>query len=293
MGVVYEAQQISLGRRVALKVLPFAAVLDSRQIARFKHEAEAAAQLDHPHIVSVFAVGVERGVHYYAMQFIDGQPLDRALVELAGKRHATPCSRRDAAGRSEITSAPSPALGAQAAEALHAAHENGVVHRDIKPSNLLLGWQRQALGDRLRPGTPPDRRGPDADRRPGGHPPLHESRAGPGQAALVDHRTDIYSLGATLYEMLTLQPAFAGDEGPALIRRIERDEASRPRGRSSPKSLLDLQTVVLKAMAKRREDRYATAQQLADDLQRVLDGRPTAARPPSPLTRAAVGPATS
>ena len=80
MGVVYEAQQISLGRRVALKVLPFAAVLDSRQIARFQHEAQAAAQLNHPNIVSVFAVGVERGVHYYAMQFIDGQPLDRALT---------------------------------------------------------------------------------------------------------------------------------------------------------------------------------------------------------------------
>ncbi len=85
MGVVYEAEQISLGRRVALKVLPFAAVLDSRQIARFKHEAQAAAQLNHPNIVSVFAVGVERGVHYYAMQLIDGQPLDRALTELREK----------------------------------------------------------------------------------------------------------------------------------------------------------------------------------------------------------------
>src|SRR5271167_197825 len=85
MGVVYEAEQISLGRRVALKVLPFAAVLDSRQIARFKHEAQAAGQLNHPNIVAVFAVGVERGVHYYAMQFIDGQPLDRALTELREK----------------------------------------------------------------------------------------------------------------------------------------------------------------------------------------------------------------
>ena len=85
MGVVYEARQISLGRRVAIKVLPFAAVLDSRQIARFKHEAQAAAQLEHPNIVSVFAIGVERGVHYYAMQFIDGQPLDRALAGLREK----------------------------------------------------------------------------------------------------------------------------------------------------------------------------------------------------------------
>ena len=93
MGVVYEAQQISLGRRVALKVLPFAAVLDSRQIARFKHEAQAAAQLNHPNIVSVFAVGVERGVHYYAMQFIDGQPLDRALSEL--RERAVEARRRE------------------------------------------------------------------------------------------------------------------------------------------------------------------------------------------------------
>ena len=79
MGVVYEARQISLDRRVAVKLLPFAAVLDAKQIARFKHEAQAAAQLHHPNIVPVFAIGVERGVHYYAMQYIDGQPLDRAI----------------------------------------------------------------------------------------------------------------------------------------------------------------------------------------------------------------------
>ena len=188
MGVVYEAEQISLGRRVALKVLPFAAVLDSRQIARFKHEAQAAAQLNHPNIVSVFAVGVERGVHYFAMQFIDGQPLDRALNELReiiargrkAKRVAefqavegrdSPGAARGgpwqssaassaflfevghsahaqdesqgslltsrAAGGSEYVRAVV-RLGIQAASALHAAHESGVVHRDIKPSNLLL-----------------------------------------------------------------------------------------------------------------------------------------------------------
>src|SRR5260370_1633802 len=86
MGVVYEARQISLDRRVAVKLLPFAAVLDAKQIARFKHEAQAAAHLHHPNIVPVFAIGVERGVHYYAMQYIDGQPLDRAIEELQATR---------------------------------------------------------------------------------------------------------------------------------------------------------------------------------------------------------------
>ena len=86
MGVVYEAQQLSLNRRVALKVLPFAAVFDSKHIARFQNEAQAAAQLHHPHIVPIFAVGMERGVHYYAMQFIDGQPLDKAIAQLRRER---------------------------------------------------------------------------------------------------------------------------------------------------------------------------------------------------------------
>ena len=101
-----------------------------------------------------------------------------------------------------------------------------------------------------------------------------------GQPALVDQRTDVYSLGVTLYELLTLQPAFAGDGGPALLRRIDQQEPRRPR-QWQPKIPADLETVVLKAMAKRREERYTTAQEFADDLQRVLDGKPTAAKPPT------------
>ena len=333
MGVVYEAQQISLDRRVALKVLPFAAVLDSRQIARFKHEAQAAAQLNHPNIVSVFAVGVERGVHYYAMQLIDGQPLDRALTELREKR--SPPDRQRQTTRSQSTAVfdkpvpqgsrsqdstlagcPCPGgevippnstqrsvltsraaggseyfravtrLGIQAAEALHAAHENGIVHRDIKPSNLLLDgngklWvtdfglaRRQTDANLTRTG---DLVGTVRYMSP---------EQALGQAALVDHRTDIYSLAVTLYELLTLEPAFPGDAGPVLIRHIERDEP-RPLRQLQPKIPLDLQTVVLKGMAKRREDRYATAQEFADDLQRVLEGKATVARPPSLLDRTA------
>ncbi len=108
MGVVYEAEQISLGRRVALKVLPFAAVLDSRQIARFKHEAQAAGQLNHPNIVSVFAVGVERGVHYYAMQFIDGQPLDRVIAEMRDRYLP------ESADRTKLYPPPVPAIATDA-----------------------------------------------------------------------------------------------------------------------------------------------------------------------------------
>jgi serine/threonine protein kinase/Flp pilus assembly protein TadD len=313
MGVVYEAQQISLGRRVALKVLPFAAVLDSRQIARFQHEAQAAAQLNHPNIVSVFAVGVERGVHYYAMQFIDGQPLDRALSELREKyppavRHNRPAAQAStrlnsaeagslcpgdrhsllasrAAGGSEYVRSVI-RLGIQAAAALHAAHESGIVHRDIKPSNLLLDgngklWVTDFGLARRQTDAALTRSGDLV-----GTLRYMSPEQALGQVALIDHRTDIYSLGATLYELLTLEPAFPGDEGPALMRHIERNEP-RPLRQLQSKIPVDLETVVLKGMAKRRDDRYATAQEFADDLQRVLEGKPTAARPPTLLDRTA------
>ena len=159
MGVVYEAEQSSLGRRVALKVLPFAAVMDPKQLARFTNEARAAAALNHPNIVPVYGVGNERGVHYYSMQFINGQPLDRLIQELRdrsdGDTETRACANTSTAigprsgwpgdsfiGRSSLRDREYyrgvARLGIQAAEALHHAHEMGVVHRDIKPSNLLL-----------------------------------------------------------------------------------------------------------------------------------------------------------
>ena len=322
MGVVYEARQISLDRRVAVKLLPFAAVLDSKQIARFKNEAQAAAHVQHPNIVPVFAIGVERGVHYYAMQMIDGQPLDQALRELrAGRRqrqasvrslavetlgqHAGDASLapspsppvasdtqddRQAATRSSVLTAAASSrreyfetvlrLGIQAADALHSAHEYGVVHRDIKPSNLLGDaegklWVTDFGLARCQRDVSLTKTGDVV-----GTMRYMSPEQATGQSALVDQRTDIYSLGVTLYELLCLRPAYPEENSAALLRQLDRDEPPRLR-QIQPDIPADLETVVQKAMAKSREDRYETARQLAEDLRRVLEGKPTHAKPPT------------
>lgn len=328
MGIVYEAEQISLGRRVALKVLSFAAVLDPRQLQRFKNEAQAAAHLHHTHIVPVFSVGCERGVHYYAMQYIDGHPLSAVITELRDLAGLPPREDRPATHRpspvtssleagqrawsspsaagSSVVSLLSPAgetvvtfatggtaegrtfyeaianFGIQAAEALQHAHERGVIHRDIKPSNLLLDavghvWVTD-FGLAMMQTDPGLTLTGDL---------LGTVRYMSPEQALakrvpVDHRTDIYSLGVTLYELLALEPAFNGRDRQELLRQIALEEA-RPLRRVRRNIPQELETIVGKAMAKNPEDRYATAQDLADDIRRYLEDRPILARPPSLL----------
>jgi serine/threonine protein kinase len=299
MGVVYEAVQISLGRHVALKVLPFAAALDAKQLQRFKNEAHAAAQLQHPNIVPVYAVGCERGVHYYVMQFIEGRTL-AALIGAMGhlaRPEATTApqvqsdpserSTRNLVAVSTEHAARDPAhfrltasLGVQAAEALEHAHQLGVVHRDIKPANLLLDGQAKLwvtdFGLARLTGDP----GLTLTGDLLGTVRYMSPEQTEGKNAALDHRTDVYSLGVTLYELLTLRPAFEGHERQEVLRRILAEEPKPPRS-LNPGIPADLETIVLKALEKSPSDRYATAGELADDLRRFLEDAPIRARRPT------------
>jgi serine/threonine protein kinase len=350
MGIVYEADQVSLGRRVALKVLPFAGALDSKQLQRFKNEAQAAAHLHHTNVVPVSYVGCDRGVHYYAMQLIEGQTLAQVIRELRHQGRAEPKANtgdefvgaarpsgvgagdaqvradgsqfpgsgggaRDAgsiglpaaqaeparvgsttdyapstaavAGLTTEHSTKNPAflrsvakLGIQAAEALEHAHAMGVIHRDIKPGNLLVDqrghlWvtdfglaQFNAEANLTLTG---DILGTLRYMSP------EQSLA---QRVVIDHRTDIYSLGVTLYELLTLEPAVGGRDRQEILRRIAFEEPKAPR-RINKAIPAELETIVQKAAEKNPADRYATAQELADDLERFLRHEPIRARRPT------------
>ncbi|QDT41726.1 Serine/threonine-protein kinase PrkC [Gimesia alba] len=306
MATVYEATQLSLGRRVALKVLPFAAALDECQRQRFQIESHAAANLHHTNIVPVYAVGSERGMHYYAMQLIEGESLSEWVIrqkqELTGE-HAAHQRPEEAAGsdtgtQTDSTEIVNPSVShtdhraarswyqtiakiiAQIAEALDYAHSSGVIHRDIKPANLLIdikgnAWitdfglaQVSASSSVTRTG---DLLGTLRYMSP-------EQLS--GKRALIDQRTDIYSLGATLYELLCLQPVFSASARQQLLHDILYDEPKplRQVNRSIP---IELETIVMKSLSKLPAERYQTAAELADDLHRFLDERPILARRPT------------
>jgi predicted Ser/Thr protein kinase len=262
MGAVYEAEQISLSRRVALKVLRFGVASDDDAINRFQREAETVARLHHTNIVPIFAVGSEQGVNYYAMQFIEGRSLDRVLRE-AGQ----PIPPRQVAE-----------WGLQAAEALAHAHARGVIHRDVKPSNLLIDdaegriWLTDfGLAKRLDDVTL------SVTGALLGTPRYMSPEQAMAAHSKLDQRTDIYSLGATLYELVTNQPVVSGDTPHDVISKIVGQEVTPPRAHiaSLPR---DLDTILLKCLAKEPSQRYESARRLADDLRAFLDGRPISAR---------------
>jgi serine/threonine protein kinase len=270
MGIVYEAQQESLDRRVAVKVLPGSVLHDERTRRRFLREARAVARLRHPHIIPIHAVGEQDGVLYYAMDLIDGCGLDQ-LVTRDGVTETGQARARWVAR-----------LGAQAADALGYAHAQGFLHRDIKPANFLLDsdgylWLADfGLAKSVGEGSLTADVGwlgtlrytaPECLRGEGGV------------------RSDLYSLGLTLYELLVGQPAYPETDRARLLEQIS-TTAPRPPRQLDPSVPPDLEAILIKASEREPADRYATASELADDLQRFLDARPVRARRPRPGNQA-------
>jgi serine/threonine protein kinase/WD40 repeat protein len=324
MGVVYEAEQESLGRHVALKVLPRQALLKGTYLERFRREAKAAARLHHTNIVPVFGVGECDGTHYYVMQFIRGEGLDTVLRDLRRLRAApggptVPATPADASvahslltGRFAAPPAPPPEeppapavpsatptaegahgsstlsadgpdwhyyrgiarVGLQVADALAYAHRQGVLHRDIKPSNLLLDqegmvWVTDFGLAKAEGADDLTQTGDLVGTLRFMAPERFDGRSLP--------QSDVYALGTTLYELLTLRPAFDDTNRGRLINKVLHEPPTPPR-RLDPRVPRDLETIVLKCLAKEPAERYATAEVLAEDLRRFLADRPIKAR---------------
>ena len=268
MGVVYEAEQLSLKRRVALKVLRFGGVADKEAVERFQREAETVAGLEHPHIVPVHAVGCEGGAHFFAMQLIEGESL----------------ADRFGDGGEPLDPKTIAHWGQQAAIALAHAHQRGVIHRDVKPSNLILDGEGQLWLTDFGLAS----REIDASLSLAGALLGTPRYMSPEQADLaqrnIDHRTDIYSLGATLYELATGTPVFDGETPLAVISSILTTDPAPPR-KLNAKLPLDLETIILKCLSRAPFDRYTTSQELSEDFNAFLDGRPIRARRASRLER--------
>ncbi len=304
MGIVYEAIDLSLNRRVALKMLPGSKSMDPGRRERFLREARASARLHHTRIVPVFEVGEAEGTLYFAMQYISGCGLDRVIRELrqasssareapgdsrdsatriarrlADRYRGTPEDERHPASPFHVAAA---RMGSEIADALAHAHSQGILHRDVKPSNVIVDIEGAAWlvdfglaksefdaesltqsGDLV--GTvaymPPER------------------LRGEG-----DHRGDVYSLGATLYELLALRPAFEESDRHRLFKKILAEDPPRLAS-LAPGVPRELETIVAKAMAREPSRRFSTAAAMRDDLLRFVRGEPILTRPTGAVER--------
>ncbi len=319
MGTVYRAVQTALDRTVALKILPAGLIAAGPEhVKRFEREARAAARLHHTNIVPIYDSGESNDGCYYAMELITGRPLDAVIRYLAESDvpHASPTrlvdSLRDFLLTFEGLGAPSesqtfPDWGsavsssttghgryyykqvarwmADVADALHYAHGQGIIHRDIKPSNLILAVDgRMMIADFGLARFAGDR----SVTMPGallGTLRYMSPEQAMAKRVRVDHRTDIWSLGVTLYELLTFRSAFEGDDDKEIMARIIAREPTPPRKLASAVPH-ELQTICLKTLEKSPDHRYPTARALAEDLRRYLHDMPIAARSPGPLLRA-------
>lgn len=260
MGVVYKARQKSLDRIVALKMVLAGAHASPEELARFRHEAEVVAKLAHPNIVQIHEVGEHEGRPFLSLEFVVGGGLDKKLA-------GAPLPGRDAARLVETL-----------ARALHHAHVLGVVHRDLKPANVLLAANGvPKITDfglaRLGAGSGQTRSGDIL-----GTPSYMAPEQAAGQNNFIGPATDVYALGATLYELLTGRPPFRADNPLDTLLQVVDQEPVSVR-RLQPNVSHDLETICLKCLEKTPGNRYASAADLADDLRRFDEGRPILARP--------------
>ncbi len=262
MGVVYQARQKRADRLVALKVMRDADYVTEADKLRFTAEVRALARVSHPHIVAVFEVGEENGCPYFTMEYVDGRPLAHRLR-----------------GDAPLSAAESARLIEDLAGAVQTAHDAGILHRDIKPGNILIGPHGEAkltdfgLAKHLDQDT-----GLTAAGSALGTPSYMPPEQARGDLSKVGPAVDIYALGATFYELLTGRPPFRGETPGGTLARVLGDEVVPPR-KLRPGLSLELEAVCLKCLEKNPAARYASAQELAEDLRRWRNGEATKARP--------------
>jgi eukaryotic-like serine/threonine-protein kinase len=290
MGIVYEGVQAKLGRKVAVKVLPQQTLFDQRRLERFEREARTAGSLSHPHIVPIYSVGHADGLHYLVMPLVEGVGLDQLLAAVAdGARALRATELRTASGARIALPAHSSAeywkfaaqLALGAAEALAHAHQQGTLHRDIKPANLLVDQHGQSWVTDF--GLAKAMQGDDLSRSGELVGTLRYMAPEQFQGECTP-QSDLYALGLTLFEVLTLRPAFPQKQPSEAIRAITQQSVPAPRS-INPAVPRDWETLVLKLAAREPQDRYASADELALDLNRLSVGEPIQARPLRPLER--------
>ena len=259
MGVVFEAHHTKLDRRVALKALPPGLGSTEKAIQRFLREAQAVAQLSHEHIVPIYEISQSGAIHWYAMRFLDGEPLDKTLQR--GRLDPQEAAR----------------LMQTAARAVHFAHQHGIIHRDIKPANMIVEHGGKLVLTDFGLARPEQGSGITDSGAMVGTPRYMSPEQIRAKRGEVDRRTDIWSLGATLYEMVAGEPPFPGESTQEILQQILDVEPRTPRS-LRPDLPADLEVVILKAMEKEPKRRYASALELAQDLERFLEGEPIVAR---------------